>query len=116
MSVSSAHEAQPIVAGTRTGITTLDAVTCGGTGFETGADEAVSAGTVSLAATTTTALPYSLLDGAAKLSSARGTLSASTRVLDMVAGVVDPALGAATPSGSTTYGGNFEAELVRIAR
>jgi hypothetical protein len=81
-----------------------------------GADVAVSAGTGCLAATTTTALPYSLLDGAAKLSSARGTLSASTRVLDMVAGVVDPALGAATPSGSTTYGGNFEAALVRIAR
>jgi len=95
----------------------LDAVTWGGTGFETGAGVAVSGSTVSLAATTTAPPPYSLLDAAAKLSSARGTLSTSAGVLDAVAGVVvDPALGAATPNGSTTFGGNFEAALVRIVR
>jgi hypothetical protein len=100
-----------------TGKKLLDAVTWGGIGFETGAGVAVSGGSVSLAATTTAPPPYSLLDAAAKLSAARGTLSASTGVLDVVAGVVaDPALGAATPNGSTTYGGNFEAALVRIAR
>jgi hypothetical protein len=50
-------------------------------------------------------------------SSARGTLSAAAGVLDTVTGVVvDPALGAATPDGTTTFGGNFEAALVRIAR
>jgi len=30
--------------------------------------------------------------------------------------VADPGAGAATPDGSTTFGGNFEAALVRIAR
>jgi uncharacterized delta-60 repeat protein len=100
-----------------TGKKLLDAVTWGGTGFETGADVAVSGGSVSLAATTTAPPPYSLLDAAAKLSAARGTLSPSTGVLDVVAGVVaNPAFGAATPNGSTTYAGNFEAALVRIAR
>ncbi len=100
-----------------TGKKLLDAVTWGGTGFETGAGISVGAGTVSLAATTTAPPPYSMLDAAARLSSARGTLSASTGMLDLVAGVVvDPALGAATPNGSTTYSGNFEAALVRIAR
>jgi hypothetical protein len=58
-----------------------------------------------------------LLDAAARLSAPRGTLSASAGALDIVAGVVSvPGLGAATPNGSTTYGGNFEAALVRIAR
>ena len=100
-----------------TGKKLLDAVTWGGTGFETGAGVAISGRTVSLAATTTAPPPYSLLDAAAKLSSARGTLSAAAGSLDAVAGVVvDPALGSATPSGTTTFGGNFEAALVRIAR
>ena len=100
-----------------TGKKLLDAVTWGGTGFETGAGVAVSGATVSLAATTTTAPPYSLLDAAAKLSAARGTLSVSAGVLGTVAGTIaNPAAGAATPNGSTTYGGNFEAALVRIAR
>jgi Domain of unknown function (DUF5122) beta-propeller len=100
-----------------TGKKLLDAVTWGGTGFETGAGVAVSGGTVSLAATTTAPPPHSLLAAAAKLSAPRGTLSASEGVLDIVAGgVVDPGLGVATPNGSTTFGGNFEAALVRIAR
>jgi uncharacterized delta-60 repeat protein len=100
-----------------TGKKLLDAVTWGGTGFETGAGVAVSGGTVSLAATTTTPPPYSLLNAAAKLSAPRGTLAASAGTLDFVAGVVAaPVLGAATPNGTTTYSGNFEAALVRIAR
>jgi hypothetical protein len=100
-----------------TGKKLLDAVTWGGTGFETGADVAVSGGTISLAATTTAPPPYFLLGAAARLSAPRGTLAASAGVLDTVAGVVAaPVLGAATPNGTTTYGGNFEAALVRIAR
>ena len=100
-----------------TGKKLLDAVTWGGTGFETGAGVAVSGRTVSLGATTTAPPPYALLAAAAKLSAPRGTVSAAEGVLDTVAGVVaDPGLGAATPNGSTTYGGNFEAALVRIAR
>jgi hypothetical protein len=100
-----------------TGKKLLDAVTWGGTGFETGADVAVSGNTVSLAATTTRASPYFLLAAAAKISTPRSTLATPAGTLDMVSGVVaDPGLGAATPDGTTTYGGNFEAALVRIAR
>jgi hypothetical protein len=58
-----------------------------------------------------------LLAAAAKLSAARGTLATPAGALDTVAGVVaNPGLGAATPNGSTTFGGSFEAALVRIAR
>ncbi len=100
-----------------TGKKLLDAVTWGGTGFETGADVAVSGGSVSLAATTTVPPPYVLAGAAAKLSAPRGTVAASAGALDVVAGsVADPGLGAATPNGSTTYAGNFETALVRIAR
>jgi hypothetical protein len=100
-----------------TGKKALGVVTWGGTGFETGAGVAVSGGIVSLGATTSAPPPYSLSGAAAKLSAPKGTLSASEGNLDIVAGVVtDPGLGAATPNGSTTYGANFEAALVRIAR
>ena len=100
-----------------TGKKALGVVTWGGTGFETGAGVAVSGGIVSLGATTSAPPPYSLRGAAAKLSAPKGTLSMSEGILDVVAGVVaDPGLGAATPNGSTTYGGNFEAALVRIAR
>jgi hypothetical protein len=38
-------------------------------------------------------------------------------VLDVAAGTVaNPAAGVAAPNGSTTFSGNFEAALVRIAR
>jgi uncharacterized delta-60 repeat protein len=100
-----------------TGKKLLDALTWGGTGFETGAGVAVSGATLMLAATTTTAPPYSLLAASARLSAPRGTLAVVEGALLDVAGVVsDPAAGAATPDGSTTFGGNFEAALVRIAR
>jgi hypothetical protein len=95
----------------------LDAFTWGGPGFETGAGVAVSGGTVTLAATTQTGPPYSLLAASAKLSAPRGTLAAVEGVLTDVAGVVaNPAAGTTTPDGSTTFSGNFEAALVRIAR
>ena len=100
-----------------TGKKILDAVTWGGPGFETGAGVAVSGGTVMLAATTQTGPPYSLLPASAKLSAPRGTLAAVDGVLSNVAGVVaDLAAGTTTPDGSTTFSGNFEAALVRIAR
>jgi uncharacterized delta-60 repeat protein len=54
-----------------TGKKLLDAVTWGGTGFETGAGVAVSGGTLMLAATTTTAPPYALLAASARLSAPR---------------------------------------------
>jgi uncharacterized delta-60 repeat protein len=100
-----------------TGKKLLDAFTWGGTGFETGAGVAVSGGTLMLAATTTTAPPYSLLAASARLSAPRGTLAVVEGALLDVAGVVsDPAAGAITPDGSTTFSGNFEAALVRVAR
>jgi hypothetical protein len=95
----------------------LAAFTWGGTGFETGAGVAVNGGTLMLAATTTTAPPYFLLAAAARLSAPRGTLAVVEGVLADVPGVVtDLIAGAATPDGSTTFSGNFEAALVRIAR
>jgi uncharacterized delta-60 repeat protein len=100
-----------------TGKKLLDALTWGGAGFETGAGVAVSGGTLMLAATTTTAPPYSLLAASARLSAPRGTLAVVEGVLADVPGVVtDPGAGAAMPDGSTTFSGNFEAALVRIAR
>ena len=95
----------------------LDAVTWGGTGFETGAGVAVSGTTLSLAATTTAGPPYSLLPAAAKLSLAQGTLAPRTGgLVDGAGTVANPKARAATPTGSTTFQGNFEAALVRIAR
>jgi hypothetical protein len=100
-----------------TGKKLLDAVTWGGTGFEEGSSVGVIAGTVALSATTTNPPPYSLLNASVKLSAPRGTLTAIAGTLIQPAGTVaDPAAGAATPNGSTIYGGNFEAALVRIAR
>ena len=100
-----------------TGKKLLDAVTWGGTGFEEGSGVGVIAGTVALAATTTNPLPYSLLNASGKLSAARGTLAVVAEVLGSPAGIsADPAAGAATPTGTTVFGGNFETALVRIAR
>jgi uncharacterized delta-60 repeat protein len=100
-----------------TGKKLLDAFTWGGTGFEIGAGVAVSGATLALAATTTTAPPYSLLAASAKLSAPRGTLAVVDGALADVPGISAAlAAGAATPDGSTTFSGNFEAALVRIAR
>jgi hypothetical protein len=70
-----------------TGKKLLDAFTCGGTGFETGAGVAVSGRTLALAATTTTAPPYSLLAASARLSGPRGTLAVVEGALADVPGV-----------------------------
>jgi hypothetical protein len=57
------------------------------------------------------------LAASAKLSAPRGTLAVVEGVLADVHGVAAaPAADAATPDGSTTFSGNFEAALVRIAR
>ena len=100
-----------------TGKKILDALTWGGAGFETGAGVAVNGGTLMLAATTTTAPPYSLLPASAKLSAPRGTLAVVDGVLADVTGMVaNSAAGTTTPDGSTTFSGNFEAAFVRVAR
>ena len=100
-----------------TGKKLLDAVTWGGTGFEEGSGVGVIASSVALSATTTNPPPYSLLAASARLSAARGTLAVVAGVLIIPAGAsADPAAGATTPNGSTTFSGNFEAALVRIAR
>ena len=100
-----------------TGRKIIDALTWGGTGFETGAGVAVSGGTLMLAATTNMAPPYSLLPASAKLSAPRGTLAVVEGVLADVPGVATTlAADAATPDGSTMFSGGFDAALVRIAR
>ena len=100
-----------------TGKKLLDALTWGGTGFDTGAGVAVSGATLMLAATTTTAPPHSLLAASARLSAPRGTLAVVQGALADVSGVSTVlAAGVATPGGSTTFSGSFEAALVRIAR
>jgi hypothetical protein len=100
-----------------TGKKLLDAVTWGGAGSEEGTGVGVIAGRVALAATTTNPPPYSLLNAAAKLSAAKGTVAIGTAALTVPAGTsANPGLGAATPTGSTVFGGNFETILVTIAR
>ncbi len=100
-----------------TGKKLLDAVTWGGPAFETGSGVSVTGGTVVLGATTTAGPPYSLLNAAAKLSAPRITLSTPAGGLDNAGGVsANPGLGTSTPTGSTTFGGNFEAAVVRILR
>ena len=100
-----------------TGKKILDALTWGGAAFETGGGVAVNGGTLMLAATTSAGPPYSLLPASAKLSAPRGTLGIVEGVLASVAGLVaNPAAGTTTPDGSTTFRGNVEAALVRIAR
>ena len=97
----------------------LDAVTWGGTQFETGAGVVVSGTTLSLAATTSAGPPYSLLPAAAKLSLAHGTLAGRTGgLVDGAGTVANPAAGAMEPNplGSTTFSGGDDAALVRIAR
>ena len=95
----------------------LDAVTWGGAGFEEGRGVAATNGTVVLAAYTTTTGPYSLLASTAKLSTPKGRVTAAVGATADVAGTVGIAgFGAATPNGSTTYAGNFEAALVRVLR
>jgi Domain of unknown function (DUF5122) beta-propeller len=95
----------------------LEAFTWGGIGFEEGSGVGVIAGTVAFSATTTNPPPYSLLAASARLSAARGTLAVVMGALTQPAGTsADPAVGATMPSGSTIFGANFEAALVRVAR
>jgi DNA-binding beta-propeller fold protein YncE len=100
-----------------TGKKLLEAATWGGTGFEEGSGVDVIASTVVMSATTTNPPPYSLLDASVRLSASRGTLTAVAGVLALPAGTSsDPAAGATPSTGTTSFGGNFEAALVRIAR
>lgn len=100
-----------------TGKKALDAVTWGGAGFEEGRGVSVTGGTVVLAASTTTAPPYSLLALRAKLSTPKSIVAPAAGAIADVAGLVgDPGRGTAIPNGSTTYAGNFEAAVVQILR
>lgn len=100
-----------------TGRKALDAVAWGGAAFENGTGVSVTGGTVVLAATTTDGPPYSLIEAGMKLSTPKSVVAPAAGVLVDVAGVVgNPALGATTPLGSTTYQGNSEAAVVRILR
>jgi len=100
-----------------TGKKALDGVAWGGAGFEEGTGIAVTGGTIVLAATTSTAPPYSLLVAGMKLSTPKSIVAPAAGSLAPVTGVVGISrLGAATPAGTTTYAGNSEAAVVRILR
>jgi hypothetical protein len=91
------------------------AVTWGGTGFDSGGGVAVTGGAVLLAATTTTPPPYSLVSASKKVSGVKGTVAVPAgNLADGVNTAADPGAGATPVAGSTVYGGNFEAALVRI--
>ena len=92
------------------------AATWGSTGFETGAGVGVAGdGTVILAATTTAPPPYELATAPRKLSRPHGTLAAAGGTLADVTGAISNLnAGTTTTNGSTSFGGNFEAALVRF--
>ena len=92
------------------------AATWGGTGFDEGAGVAVAGdGTVRLAALAQ-APPYSLLGATKKLSNVKGTLAAAAAAFgDGFGTVADPGETVTTPAGSTTFAGNVDAALVRLA-
>ncbi len=92
------------------------AATWGGPGFEEGGGVAVAAdGTVVLGAQTTQPPPYTLASASKKVSDAHGDLIEDLGLLvDVVGDVTSLTEGASIPNGSTTFGGNFEAVLIRF--
>ena len=94
----------------------VDAVTWGGPGFEGGHGVGVAGdGTVVLAASTTVAPPYALLEASKNVSAVRGTVTPAGGSLADAAGVVlDPGAAVIVPDGRTAYAGNFETVLVRF--
>jgi hypothetical protein len=93
-----------------------DAGTWGGAGLDAGGGVDVAAdGSIALGATAE-APPYSLLSAPTKVSRPRGTLGVAVASLADAGGVVsDPAGAVGTPDGSTTFAGDFDAALVRVA-
>ena len=72
-------------------------------------------GTVRLAALAQ-APPYSLLGATKRLSNVKGTLAAAAAAFgDGFGTVADPSETVTTPAGSTTFAGNVDAALVRLA-
>ena len=96
----------------------MDAVTWGGSGFESGHGVAVAAdGTIVLAATTSAGPPYTLLDASRRVSGVKGTVAAVAGNLADPAGVVlDPGAAVITPDGRTAFAGAFDTALVRFTR
>jgi hypothetical protein len=92
------------------------AATWGGIGFDEGAGVAVAAdGSVRLAAVAD-APPYSLLAANKRVANVKGTLAPATSTFSVPGGTVAaPANGVTAPLGSTTFAGNVDAALVRLA-
>lgn len=92
-----------------------EAVTWGGAGLDKGHDVAVAAdGTIALAGTAE-APPYQFLRASARTSRLRGAVAVPTGVTtDVVGSLVDPGGVLATPNGSLTYAGGFDAALLTI--
>ena len=91
------------------------AATWGGTGFDEGAGVALAPdGTISLAAIAQPP-PYSLIASSKRIANVKGTVAAVTHAFgDATGTVADPAAAVVIPNGSTTFGGNVDAALVRI--
>ena len=96
----------------------IDAVTWGGSGFESGHGVGVATdGTIVLAATTSAGPPYSLLDASKRVSGVKGVVAAVAGNLAVPAGtVLDPGAGVIVPDGRTAFAGNFDTALVRFTR
>jgi hypothetical protein len=92
------------------------AATWGGTGFDEGGGVAVASdGTIRLAAGVQ-APPYSLLPAVKKMTNVKATLAVATAAFGDAFGTVATAGGAViTPTGGTTFAGNVDAALVRLA-
>jgi len=94
----------------------LDASSWGGTGIDHGDGVGVApTGTISLGGTAQ-APPYSFLRAPTRTSKPRETVSTPTAaLLDAAGTLTDPAGLVGTPNGSTTFAGEFDAGLVRMA-
>jgi hypothetical protein len=92
------------------------AATWGSAGSDQGAGVGVAPdGSLRLAAVVQDP-PYSLLPALKRISNVKGTLAVANEAFGAVAGVAAVASeGVITPSGSTTFGGSFDAALVKLA-
>ena len=96
----------------------LDAVTWGGSGFESGRGIGIATdGTIVLAATTSAGPPYALLDASKRVSGVKGTVAPIAGGLADPAGVVqDPGAAVVVPDGRTAFAGAEDTALVRFTR
>ena len=94
----------------------MDGETWGGAGIDNGNAVGVAGNGTVLLAATASAPPYSFLNGSKKAAMVKSTLTPASKTLSDVSGTVsDPGAAVIIPNGSTTFAGNVDAALVRIA-